>query len=183
MFKKRAKTNSAQKGLRKPAVPVSTSTKGAGSDSSSEDEGSDGEPMARTSGVLAGRKRKRAGGVIQASSTKLHLAKEELGLGFEGSGGSGVVLDPISQATAVSAEFTESELLGRPKSNVLVDASASDNVYRGQAGYRSFVPKREQATTKYNPLGPQKAASNIRMTTYTDYAPGVFLLPMIQEHG
>ena len=115
--------------------------------------------------------------MIQAASTRKPAAKEDLGVSYDVSKTSGVLLDPKSQATAVSAEFNESELLGRTKSATPVE-SGSDNLYRGQKGYRTLVQKREQITTKYNSMGPQKALSNVRMTTVTDYAPGMFFPPV-----
>ena len=173
MFKKRAKTTSVQKGLRKPVTSISSATPITISDDDSEDEDSAEEHGTRPSAAIAGRKRKR-GGILQALSTRQPTAKEDLGVSYDVSKGSDTVLDPKSQATATSAEFDEDQLLGRTKSSTSVESSA-DNLYRGQKGYRQLVPKREQITTKYNAMGPQKAASNIRMTTLTDYAPGMFL--------
>ena len=174
MFKKRAKTSSAQKGLRKP-IP-STNPTVTISDDDSEDDVSDEEQTNRSSDIIAGRKRKR-GGMIQAASSRKPAAKEDLGVSYDVSKTSELLLDPKSQATAVSAEFNEAELLGRTKSATSVE-STSDNLYRGQKGYRTLVPKREQITTKYNSMGPQKALSNVRMTTVTDYAPGMFFPPI-----
>ena len=165
LFKKRAKTGSTAKFLRKQ-VTVATVT--VSDDESEEDEESDDGKGGRASDVLAGRKRKR-GGLVQASTSRT-TNKEDLGVSY--SAGSENILDPKSQATAISAEFTDAELLGKTKSSAATD-SAADNLYRGQKGYRSLVPKREQITTKYNSMGPQKAASNIRMTTVTDYAPDI----------
>jgi hypothetical protein len=172
-FKKRVKTGSLQKSLRKPTATVPSSSELLNSDDGSEDDDSDGGPGIRSSDVIAGRKRKR-GGIIQAASTR-KTTKEDVGVTYDVSQSSGVHLDPKNQAVAVSAEFNEDELLGRTKSTTAVEAS-SDNLYRGQKGYRTLIPKREQITTKYNAMGPQKSASNIRMTTYTDYAPGLSLL-------
>lgn len=172
MFKKRAKTNSAQKGLRKPTAAVAPAPTATLSDDDSDLDDSDEEQQTRSTGVLAGRKRKR-GGIIQAGSTRKSTAKENLGVSYDVNKNSDSQIDPKNQATAVSAEFSESELLGRSQSSAPAD-SVADNLYRGQKGYRSLVPKREQITTKYNSMGPQKAASNVRMTTVTDYAPGMF---------
>lgn len=171
MFKKRAKTSSAQKGLRRPGVVQPVSSTITISDDDSEEDQSDEEQGIRSSGVFAGKKRKR-GGIIQASSTRKPAAKEDIGVSYDVSRKSEGLLDPKSQATAISAEFTEAELLGRTKSTTASEAT-SDNLYRGQKGYRSLVPQREQITTKYNSMGPQKSASNVRMTTVTDYAPGI----------
>jgi hypothetical protein len=174
MFKKRAKTSSAQKGLRRPGVTQPAASTINISDDDSEGDDSDDEQGTRMSGVFAGRKRKR-GGIIQASSTRKPAAKEDIGVSYDVSKRSEGGLDPKSQATAISAEFTEAELLGRTKS-ATPGESTSDNLYRGQKGYRSLVPQREQVTTKYNSMGPQKSSSNVRMTTVTDYAPGMFSL-------
>ena len=180
MFKKRAKTSSAQKGLRKPltSIPSTTPTITI-SDDDSGDDASDEEQTTRSSDIIAGRKRKR-GGLIQAASSRKPATKEDLGVSYDVSKSSEALLDPKYQATAVSAEFNEAELLGRTKSATLVE-STSDNLYRGQKGYRTLVPKREQITTKYNSMGPQKALSNVRMTTVTDYAPGMFFSSYFYE--
>ena len=176
MFKKRAKTSSAQKGLRKPIASIPSTTQTITiSDDDSEDDASDQEQSTRSSDIIAGRKRKR-GGLIMAASSRKPATKEDLGVSYDVSKTSDVLLDPKSQATAVSAEFNEAELLGRTKSATMVE-STSDNLYHGQKGYRTLVPKREQITTKYNSMGPQKALSNVRMTTVTDYAPGMFFPP------
>jgi len=173
MFKKRAKTSSAQKGLRRPtAPPPTTSTVSDDDDEDDEDFSSDDERGIKKSDLLAGRKRKR-GGIIQAGTTRSSAAnKGELGVSYDVNRTTESTLDPRNQATAVSAEFTEAELLGKPKATASTDTS-NDNIYRGQKNYRQLVPQREQITTKYNSMGPQKAASNIRMTTYTDYAPDI----------
>jgi hypothetical protein len=172
MFKKRAKTTSAQKGLRKPVTSASSSTPRINiSDDDSEDEESDDGENFKSSDVFAGRKRKR--GFIQGvSSRKPTTSKEDLGVSYDANKSSEAFLDPKTQATAISAEFNDAELLGRTKSTTIVE-STSDNLYRGQKGYRTLVAKREQITTKYNSMGPQRAASNVRMTTVTDYAPGL----------
>jgi hypothetical protein len=172
MFKKRAKTSSAQKGLRKPITSTSAATPTINiSDDDSDDEESDDEQNFKSPDVFARRKRKR--GFIQGvSSRKPTTSKEDLGVSYDASKNSETFLDPKSQATAISAEFNDAELLGRTKSTATVE-STSDNLYRGQKGYRTLVPKREQITTKYNSMGPQRAASNVRMTTVTDYAPGI----------
>lgn len=171
MFKKRAKTNSAQKGLRRPTAVTTTVPTITISDNDSDEEDSDDQQRDRSSGVLAGRKRKR-GGIIQAGSTRKTATKEDLGISYDITNRSDSHLEPKNQATAISAEFSDSELLGRTKALAPVESS-SDNLYRGQKGYRTLVPKREQLTTKYNSMGPQKSASNVRMTTVTDYAPGI----------
>lgn len=168
-FKKRAKTSSLQKSLRKPAPSVPTISV---SDDDLDDDDSDEEQSRQSSGVIAGKKRKR-GGLLQAASTR-KSTKEEIGVIYDVNQSSGSQLDPKSQATAVSAEFSDAELLGRTKTAPV--EGSSDNMYRGQNAYRTLIPKREQITTKYNAMGPQKSASNIRMTTYTDYAPGMFFV-------
>jgi hypothetical protein len=179
MFKKRAKTFSAQKGLRRPApAPARTTTL---SDDDEDDFSSDEDQGINRSDILAGRKRKR-GGLIQAGTTRASAStnKGDLGVSYDINRISETSLDPRNQATAVSAEFTESELLGKPKGvTSSTTDTTNDDVYRGQKNYRQLVPQREQITTKYNPVGPQKAASNIRMTTYTDYAPGS--IPLLQN--
>jgi len=167
MFKKRAKTSSALKGLRKPAAPAPTITI---SDSDSDEDYSDDEQAGRSKEAFAGRKRKR-GGIIQAASTRTTGSKEDVGVVYDAKRTSENLLDPKSQATAVSAEFDDPDVRRNTLSAATSDP-ASDNLYRGQKNYKQLVPKREQITTKYNSMGPQKAASNIRMTTYTDYAPG-----------
>ena len=109
---------------------------------------------------------------MQAASSRKPATKDDLGVSYDVNKNSEALLDPRNQATAVSAEFNEAELLGRTKSATTVE-STSDNLYRGQKGYRTLIPKREQITTKYNSMGPQRAISNVRMTTVTDYAPGM----------
>jgi hypothetical protein len=174
MFKKRTRTTSAQKGNRKPISTIpSTAPTFTISDDDSEYENSDDDQNARPSEIIAGRKRKR-GNFIQATSSRKPATKEDLGVSYDANKNSEAYFDPKSQATAVSAEFNEAELLGRTKQSTTIEPT-SDNLYRGQKGYRTLVPKREQITTKYNSMGPQKAASNVRMTTVTDYAPGMFL--------
>ena len=173
MFKKRAKTNSAQKGLRRPTAVATTAATITISDDSSDDEDYDDQQHDRHSGILAGRERKR-GGIIQAGSARKPAAKEDLGVSYDITARSDSHLEPKNQATAVSAEFSDSELLGRAKALTPVE-STTDNLYRGQKNYRTLIPKREQLTTKYNAMGPQKSASNVRMTTVTDYAPGMSL--------
>jgi len=175
MFKKRAKFGSAQKNIRRPiSVPEPFSKNGV-SDEESDDGESDTEEHTRPSGIVAGRKRKR-GGLIQAASSRNGAANADNSVTYSTSS-PGARLDPKTQATATSAEFSESGLHGR--SNPTTPAAGSDNVYRGQKGYRSLLPQREQITTKYNPVGPQKAASNVRMTTVVDYAPGAFCPPQL----
>lgn len=171
MFRKRAKAHSAQKGLRRPAAVATTAPTITISDDSSDEEDSDDQQRDRHSGILAGRKRKR-GGIIQAGSARKLAAKEDLGVSYDITNRSDSHLEPKNQATAISAEFNDSELLGRTKTLAPVE-STSDNLYRGQKNYRTLVQKREQLTTKYNSMGPQKSASNVRMTTVTDYAPGM----------
>lgn len=171
MFKKRAKTSSAQKGLRKAVTSASAATPTINiSDDDSDDEESDDGKNFKSSDVVAGRKRKR--GFTQGVSSRKPTSKEDIGVSYDVSKNSEAFLDPKSQATAISAEFNDSELLGRAKSTTSVE-STSDNLYRGQKAYKTLVPKREQISTKYNSMGPQKAASNVRMTTVTDYAPGM----------
>jgi len=170
IFKKRAKFGSAQKNIRKPISVPQPSSKNGVSDDESDDGESDSEEHTRPSGIMAGRKRKR-GGLIQAASSRNVAANADEVVTYSPTN-PGARLDPKTQATATSAEFSEAELHGR--SNSTTAAAGSDNVYRGQKGYRSLLPQREQITTKYNPVGPQKAASNVRMTTVVDYAPGAF---------
>jgi hypothetical protein len=179
MFKKRAKFGSAQKNIRKPLTTSAPASKNAPSDDESEESDSGDETNStRRSGIIAGQKRKR-GGVQAATTTKASAAGNEADTGTYDLTNPEVRLDPKSQATAVSAEFSESELLGRSNTTAAAATTAgSDNLYRGQKGYRSLLPQREQITTKYNPVGPQKAASNVRMTTYVDYAPGMFPPPV-----
>jgi hypothetical protein len=173
MFKKRAKFGSAQKNIRKPIIASDPTSKNPPSDDESEESDSgDEERSTRRSGIIAGQKRKR-GGVQAATTTKAAASGNEADAVAYHVTKTDVRLDPKSQATAVSAEFTESELLGRSNTAAVATTAGSDNLYRGQKGYRSLLPQREQITTKYNPVGPQKAASNVRMTTYTDYAPGM----------
>jgi hypothetical protein len=162
VFKKRAKTGSLQKSLRKPAVIPSTI--------SDDDLSDDSDNAPPRPDIIAGRKRKRTGMI--SSSLIRKSTKEDFGVVYNVNQSGGTHLDPKNQATAISAEFTEAELLGRIK-RAPVEGTPPDNVYRGQNAYRTLIPKREQVTTKYNAMGPQKAASNIRMTTYTDYAPGL----------
>src|SRR5438270_9558755 len=114
MFKKRAKTNSAQKGLRRPAAVATTAATITISDDSSDNEDYDDQQRDRHSGILAGRKRKR-GGIIQAGSARKPAAKEDLGVSYDITTRSDSHLEPKNQATAVSAEFSDSELLGRGK--------------------------------------------------------------------
>jgi len=178
LFKKRTKAISAQKGLRRP-VPVPSSAPAASSsdDEDDSDEGSSGDERgSQKLNVAAGRKRKR-GGLIQAESARTSTTKGEFGVSYDANKSSGSSLDPRSQATSVSAAFSDAELLGKKTGDVPME-TPSDNLYHGQKNYRTLVQKREQVTTKYNSMGPQKAASNIRMTTVTDYAPGIsgFLL-------
>ena len=176
IFKKRAKTSSAQKGLRKPVTSIPAVTPAITiSDDDSEDGNSNDEQNNRPLDTFAGRKRKRGGFILAATSSRKPTSKEDLGVSYDASKNLETYLDPKSQATAVSAEFNDAELLGRTKSTTPAE-STSDNLYRGQKGYRTLVPKREQITTKYNSMGPQRAASNVRMTTVTDYAPGMPLL-------
>ena len=175
MFKKRAKFGSVQKNIRKPISVPAPSSKNVASDDESDDGRSDDEEHTRSSGIMAGRKRKQ-GGLIQAASSRKAATNGDEGVTYNVTNPDGR-LDPKSQATATSAEFSDSELLGR--SNSMTAAAGSDNFYRGQKGYQSLLPKREQITTKYNPVGPQKAAANVRMTTVVDYAPGIFFpLPL-----
>ena len=179
IFKKRAKTQSAQKGLRRPVstetstIPTTLARVASDDDEDEEDYSSDDERGMKTPDILAGRKRKR-GGIIQAGTTRASTSKGDLGVSYSvnRASNSETTLNPRDQATAVSAEFTEAELLGKPKTVTTSTESTADNLYRGQKNYRQLLPQKEQITTKYNPVGPQKAASNIRMTTYTDYAPG-----------
>jgi hypothetical protein len=168
MFKKRAKTSSALKGLRKPAAAAPAITI---PDSDSDEDDSDDEQGTRSKEAFAGRKRKR-GGIIQAASTRTPGSKEDVGVVYDMKRTSDSLLNPKNQATAVSAEFDETGLRRNTAFAGATD-STSDNLYRGQKNYKQLVPKREQITTKYNSMGPQKAASNVRMTTYTDYAPGI----------
>lgn len=173
MFKKRAKFGSAQKNIRKPLTASDPTSKNPPSAEESEESVSgDEEKVTRRSGIIAGQKRKR-GGVQAATTTKAAASGNEADAVAYDVTKTDVRLDPKSQATAVSAEFSESELLGRSNTAAVATTAGSDNLYRGQKGYRSLLPQREQITTKYNPVGPQKAASNVRMTTYTDYAPGM----------
>jgi hypothetical protein len=174
MFKKRAKFGSAQKNIRKPLTTSAPTSKNAPSDDESEESNSGDEASsARRSEIIAGQKRKR-GGLQAATTTKAAVSGSEADSVNLDVTNHDVRLDPKSQATAVSAEFTESELLGRSSTTAAATTGSSDNLYRGQKAYRSLLPQREQITTKYNPVGPQKAASNVRMTTYVDYAPGMF---------
>lgn len=171
VFKKRAKTLSAQRGLRKPITTIpSTISTNTMSDEDSEEEDYDEEQNPRTSAAPVGRKRKR-GGSIQAASTRPQASKETVAVTYDVNRSHENVLDPKNQATATSSEFDEDQLLSRTKSSSSQEHD-HDNLYRGQKNYRQLIPKREQVTTKYNPMGPQKAASNIRMTTVVDYAPG-----------
>jgi hypothetical protein len=165
VFKKRAKTGSQQKRIRKPVVSIASAV----SDDDLSDDSDNEQPRPD---IIARRKRKRAGMISSSSSRK--STKEDVGVVYDVNQSGGSHLDPKNQATAISAEFTEAELLGRTKA-APVDGMV-DNLYRGQNAYRTLIPKREQVTTKYNAMGPQKAASNIRMTTYTDYAPGMSLV-------
>ena len=171
VFKKRAKTLSAKKGLRKPiaTLPFTISTNTM-SDEDSEEDDYDDEQNPRTSVAPVGRKRKR-GGSVQAASTRPQALKETVTVTYDANRNHENVLDPKNQATATSAEFDDDQLLSRTKSSTTLEHGL-DNLYRGQKNYRQLIPKREQVTTKYNPMGPQKAASNIRMTTVVDYAPG-----------
>ena len=169
MFKKRAKTSSAMKGLRRQAAPAPSIT--ISDDDSHEDDSDDGQ-SGRSKKPFSGRKRKR-GGIIQAASTRSSGPKVDVGVVYDAQKTSENLLDPKNQATAVSSEFDETDLRWKTSSATQMESN-SDNLYRGQKNYKQLVPKREQITTKYNSMGPQKAASNIRMTTYTDYAPGTF---------
>src|ERR1700686_3431982 len=75
-FKKRAKTSSLQKSLRKPAPTVPTVSHS--DDDEDSDQSGNGQPT-RSTDVIAGRKRKRGGGIIQAASTR-KSTKEEIGV-------------------------------------------------------------------------------------------------------
>src|ERR1700738_5323785 len=103
-FKKRVKTGSLQKSLRKPTATVPSSSELLNSDDGSEDDDSDGGPGLRSSDVIAGRKRKR-GGIIQAVSTRKSTTKEDVGVTYDVSESSGVHLDPTNQADDVYGEF------------------------------------------------------------------------------
>jgi hypothetical protein len=175
-FKKRAKTTSVQKGLRRPpylssSAPTKTSIPEV--ESEDEDYGSEDERGSEKTDIVAGKKRKR-GGVEASSSGRPSGRTAKFGVSYDINRSVTASLDPRNQATAVSAEFSETELLAKKGDN-MAQESTSDNLYRGQKNYRELVPKREQITTKYNAMGPQKAASNIRMTTVVDYAPGMSL--------
>jgi hypothetical protein len=169
MFKKRAKFGSAQTNLRKPVSVSAPTSKTKASDDESDESELDDEGSFRPPGITAGRKRKR-GGLVQAATSRKVATDQDEGVTYDVSNPD-ARLDPRSQATATSAEFSDADLLGH--SNTATTTSASGNLYRGQKAYQSLLPQREQITTKYNPVGPQKAASNVRMTTYVDYAPGV----------
>ncbi|KAF9161699.1 hypothetical protein DFQ26_004219 [Actinomortierella ambigua] len=49
---------------------------------------------------------------------------------------------------------------------------SSSEVYKGIAGYKSHVPKREQTNSKMR-VGPIRASSNIRITNRFDYQPDI----------
>jgi hypothetical protein len=166
-IKKRAKTNSVQRGLRKPVQPSLALKE---SDDESEEESVD-EVRAQISQM--GRKRKRGGLVQSASIRKAPYEKEDLGVRYSASRVSKSVLDPRNQATSISAEFAADSQTLKQSESISTSKENSDDLYHGQKGYRNLVPKREQISTKYNSMGPQRAASNLRMTTYTDYAPGM----------
>lgn len=87
-------------------------------------------------------------------------------------------IEETNDATKQSNWFDEKDLLGtsraRPEkfdTNISTQSDGNDGIYKGAAGYQSFIAKNPDAPNRQ--VGPVKAPTNIRTITVTDFAPDV----------
>jgi len=162
LFKKRGNRN-----LRKrPATPPPAASDPESGYTSTEDEGR------RV-------KRRRKNAIVTASSNNAPKSNtEDLSTTTFAADRSAQIV-ATNDATKTSNWFDESSpdaknLLGttRPRPSVAAtDIEQSDGIYKGAAGYKTFIQKNPDAPQRA--VGPVKAPTNIRTITVTDFAPDV----------
>lgn len=135
--------------------------------SSSEDE----------SGRRIKRRKKNTGTVTASSATNAHKAsdKDLSATVFTADRNAGITSS--NDATKQSNWFDEDSqdslaknLLGSTRS-MPKDSSNSSGTYKGLANQTSFIQKNPDAPARA--VGPVKAPTNVRMTTFTDFSPDV----------
>lgn len=155
-FKKRgAKANARKRAATPPPASGSDSDSGF---SSFEDE--EGRKVKR---------RKRAAGVTASSRSVTRPQPTETPT----SNGPQTATSNADNATMASNWYDDEH----DKSHVVkpvsksAESSAPDGTYKGAANYQSFIQKNPDKQTKQ--IGPQKASTNVRTITVTDFAPDV----------
>ncbi|PYH42469.1 U2-type spliceosomal complex subunit CWC24 [Aspergillus saccharolyticus JOP 1030-1] len=167
LFKKR--TAKAQTNLRKKraATPPSASASSASDSDFSSDE---------TNAIK--RRKKNAAGVVTASSTST-TARSAPSDSTHPPTTTPLTLPDTNDATKQSNWYDEqpANLLGKTRTPIppqtAVDAQP-DGTYKGLAHqtHNTFIRKNPDAPSK-KAVGPVRAPTNVRMTTFTDYAPDV----------
>ncbi|RAH79089.1 hypothetical protein BO86DRAFT_343921 [Aspergillus japonicus CBS 114.51] len=174
LFKKRGAK--AQTNLRKKraATPPSASS-GASSDSDfSSDEA-----------THIKRRKKNAGVVSASSAARSTTTPNDLPSASTSTSTAPPLLPDTNDATKQSNWYDEtdtssaSNLLGKtrhPQSSLITTSTAEqpDGTYKGLAHQtqQTFIKRNPDAPTK-KAVGPVRAPTNVRMTTFTDYAPDV----------
>ncbi|KAF1988096.1 putative Pre-mRNA-splicing factor cwc24, partial [Aulographum hederae CBS 113979] len=170
VFKKRSAKSKANM-RKRPATPPPASD-------SDEDYSSQDEAGARQI------KRRRKNPVIAASSNGGSKTTTDLSSTHYAADRS-TVIAPSNDATKQSNwydeeatdAFSERNLLGKTRTKPSTDLTttaedAPSGTYKGAANYSNFIQKNPNAPAK-KIMGPQKASTNVRMITLTDYAPDV----------
>ncbi|KAK9467674.1 hypothetical protein V1512DRAFT_261724 [Lipomyces arxii] len=175
-FKKpSAKLANARKRVTRPAEE-SDHKSSSESFSSSDSERSDDDRQ--TSSVMKKKRKRNVGGLSDtiassANGTAKRTVDTDIGAVQHKSSGLAAVSNS-TDITKTSAMFDVNFLLGKQSrtsdKSEKSDEPSRDNVYTGEANYKSFTHQRESMTRK---VGPMKASSSIRSTTVTDYQPDV----------
>ncbi|KAH0537431.1 RNA-splicing factor [Glutinoglossum americanum] len=125
------------------------------------------------------KRRRRNAGIITASSATVKTSSDALGATqFEADRSK--TIESTNDATKQSNWFDEGSKDDIGSKNLLITTRGSsgpateaemDDIYKGTANYKSFIPKNPNAPSRQ--VGPVKAPTNIRTITVTDFAPDV----------
>ncbi|KAK9472861.1 uncharacterized protein V1510DRAFT_416249 [Dipodascopsis tothii] len=138
----------------------------ASSDDSSSGSDSDSDSAAVRKAPL---KRRKVGGLLDNISSSSAGTKKMADIGQVEHGGTGsAALTNTSDVTKQSAIYDDEYLLGKKKP--ASGEAAPDGVYTGAANYKKYITPRESLQ---KPIGPMKAATNIRSSVVVDYQPDV----------
>ncbi|PPJ51977.1 hypothetical protein CBER1_10698 [Cercospora berteroae] len=155
VFKKRAKNTNVRK---RPATPPPQDS------ASDSDDYTDDEQGARI------KRRKREGVTIAGNGPKSDVVTTKY-TAFQADRSTNISAN--DDATKASSWYTDAALAAKdgkakPDSETVIP-EATDGTYQGTAKYSTFIAKNPERKQ----LGPQKAPTNVRTITVTDFAPDV----------
>ncbi|RAL10150.1 U2-type spliceosomal complex subunit CWC24 [Aspergillus homomorphus CBS 101889] len=160
LFKKRGAK--AQNNLRKKRAATPPDTSSSDSDLSSDE-------------ANIKRRKKNAGAVTASSSSGLRHAPTST---TSQPSSTPALLPDTNDATKQSnwydedATLSTSNLLGKTRHAAANPTDTPDGTYKGLAHQTTFIKKNPDAPTR-KAVGPVRAPTNVRMTTFTDYSPDV----------